>query len=397
MKRSNPYILFLVFLLFIVGCKTQKIGKTRPKTIVPLDTIRTVSNPVYYITAKGDTLTSLGQEVEIALTAYKKDSISFIGVGDIMMGTNFPDVSYLPPNLAKDLWAPLRDTLKEADITFGNFEGVILTEGGTPKYCKNPKVCYLFRTPEPYIQNLVDCGFDLLSLANNHAGDFGDAGRKNTTRVLDSLKIANAGLLSRPFSIVKRKGVIVGFAAFAPNVGTQLIHDIEAAKSIVAHLDSISDIVVVSFHGGAEGAKHQHVTRKTEKFYGENRGNVYEFAHTMIDYGADIVFGHGPHVSRAIDVYKKRFITYSMGNFFTYGRFNLRKENGYAPLIKLILNSDGEFLQGKLLPVHQLDRGGPVIDQKKRAIFKVKELTKEDFSEVPISIDDSGIIRYLGN
>ena len=112
-----------------------------------------------------------------------------------------------------------------------------------------------------------------------------------------------------------------GFAAFAPNNGTVSIHDLDEARRLVSQLDSVSDVVIVSFHGGAEGSKHQHVPRRNEIFYGEDRGNVYDFAHSMIDAGADIVFGHGPHVTRAVDIYKNRFIIYSLGNFCTYGPF----------------------------------------------------------------------------
>ena len=71
---------------------------------------------------------------------------------------------------------------------------------------------------------------------------------------------------------------------------------LEGAIEIVKKLDSICDIVIVSFHGGAEGAQFQNVPRTNEIFYGENRGDVYKFSHTLIDAGADIVFGHGPHV-----------------------------------------------------------------------------------------------------
>ena len=59
--------------------------------------------------------------------------------------------------------------------------------------------------------------------------------------------------------------------------------------------------------------KYQHVTREREYFYGENRGNVYEFSHAMIDAGADMIFGHGPHVARAIEVYKNRFYCLQLG------------------------------------------------------------------------------------
>ena len=162
-------------------------------------------------------------------------------------------------------------------------------------------------------------------------------------------------------------------------------------------MSKVSDVVIVSFHGGAEGRNHQHVTRKTEKFYGENRGNVYEFAHAMIDAGADIIFGHGPHVTRAVDIYKDRFITYSMGNFCTYGRFNLRGVNGIAPIVKIETNSEGKFLQGQLIPIYQPGAGGPKIDPKKRAISVIRELTKKDFPESNLLIDDSGFITYLNH
>ncbi|MDX1630169.1 MAG: CapA family protein, partial [Fulvivirga sp.] len=285
--------------------------------------------------------------------------------------------------------------LQNADVTFGNLEGVILNEGGDPKYCKNPKLCYIFRSPEYMVQNLKDAGFDVLSTANNHAGDFGDPGRKNTMRVLDSLEIAHAGLTSRPYTLFTVDGIKYGFAAFAPNTGTTSIHDHDNARRIMMHLDSLSDITIVSFHGGAEGSKYQHVNRQTEYFYGENRGNVYQFAHDLIDAGADIVFGHGPHVTRAVEVYKNRFIAYSLGNFCTYARFNLRGDNGLAPIIKLHTLRNGEFIKGEVIPIIQRAPGGPEIDIEKRVIKKLQYLTQKDFPEVPINIDDTGIITYI--
>lgn len=247
------------------------------------------------------------------------------------------------------------------------------------------------------MSNLIDAGFDVMSTANNHAGDFGEPGRKNTMRVLDSLKINHAGQLRQPYTTFMIDGMKYGFAAFAPNTGTVSINDLNNAKEIVAHLDSISDIVIISFHGGAEGSKYQHVLRKNEYFYGENRGDVYKFAHTVIDAGADVVFGHGPHVTRAVEVYKGRFIAYSLGNFCTYARFNLRGDNGLAPIIKVNTNAKGEFQFADITPIIQLGAGGPSIDSQKRVIQKIIELTKKDFPEVPVNIDESGRITYLQN
>ena len=92
------------------------------------------------------------------------DTINIIAVGDIMLGTNYPNKSYLPPNDGKMLLDSVKQFLDKGDLTFGNFEGVIGT-GGTPKSCKNPKFCYTFRMPESYIANIKNSGFDLLSIA----------------------------------------------------------------------------------------------------------------------------------------------------------------------------------------------------------------------------------------
>ena len=317
--------------------------------------------------------------------------VTIIGVGDVMLGTNYPSAAYLPPNDGKELLKDVNHILKDADITFGNLEGAILNQGPTVK--KNCNKCYSFRMPEKLAENLKNAGFDVMSIANNHAADFGIRGLKNTQKVLKSLGIESAGLSTKPSVIFTKNGVKYGFAAFAPNRGTANIRDIKKAKEIVKELEEKSDIVIVSFHGGAEGANHQHITKKTEYFYGENRGNVYEFAHAVIDAGADVVFGHGPHVTRAIEVYKKRFIAYSLGNFCTYGRFSLQGVSGVAPIIKVKITDDGEFISAKIIPIKQIGRGIVRIDGEKRAIKIIQQLTKTDFPELKLKIEDNGFIN----
>ncbi|MEP2771903.1 MAG: CapA family protein [Fulvivirga sp.] len=382
----NKSFLAVLLIGLISSCKISQQTGTSDQGAVTKDTV--LQDSVVLQIYQQDS-------VEIAISRVLKDTVSIIGVGDIMMGTNFPEDHYLPPNQGKDLLSDVDSILQSADITFGNLEGVILNEGGDPKYCRDPKVCYIFRSPEYMVQNLKDAGFDVMSTANNHAGDFGTPGRENTMRVLDSLEIYHAGLQSRPFVTFEKEGMKYGFAAFAPNTGTMSINDIPGAKAIVVHLDSISDIVIVSFHGGAEGSKYQRVERKTEYFYGENRGNVYQFAHELIDSGADVIFGHGPHVTRAVEVYKNRFIAYSLGNFCTYARFNLRGDNGLAPIVNVFTNSYGEFLHAQVTPVIQYASGGPRIDHKARVIERLQYLTSKDFPEVKIKIDDSGLITYI--
>ncbi|WP_353572504.1 CapA family protein [Candidatus Albibeggiatoa sp. nov. BB20] len=325
-------------------------------------------------------------------TAVMAKQVSIIGVGDIMLGSNFPSASYLPANNGKDLMQAAYPILQNADVTFGNLEGTILNSGATIKNCKASNKCYAFRMPEKLAPNLVDAGFDVLSIANNHVRDFGNNGLKNTQKILSKLGLHYAGLSSKPSTIFTKDGITYGFAAFAPNVGTQSIRDIPTAKKIISQLAKKTDIVIVSFHGGAEGSKHQHVKRKTETFYGENRGNVHAFAHAVIDAGADVVFGHGPHVTRAVEVYKQRFIAYSLGNFCTYGRFNLRGVSGVAPIIKVNMTEIGEFINAKITPIQQVGKGIVKIDKSKRAIQLIRQLTKADFPKSTVTIDSTGLL-----
>lgn len=363
-------------------------------TPAPIDSIEVKIDSVYLITQSGDTLLDLNQEIDILIERLLPDTITLAAVGDIMMGTNFPNTSYLPRDTGRFLWDDVRDILSNADITFGNLEGTILNEGGEQKTCNNPKLCYVFRSPEYLAENFRESGFDLLSVANNHANDFGNTGRLNTQRVLDSLGIAHAGSIDQPFTIQKIGQVKIGFCAFAPNRGTMSIHQTEKIKATLLHLDSLTDIVIASFHAGAEGSKHQHVTRKREIYYGEDRGNVYDLAHFMIDNGADVVLGHGPHIVRAIEVYQNKMIAYSLGNFLTYGRFNLRGLAGEAPLLELKINAKGDFLTGQIHAFRQSYTLGPRKDVHLSAIKTIQLLSLEDFPENPVTIDDLGIIDY---
>jgi poly-gamma-glutamate capsule biosynthesis protein CapA/YwtB (metallophosphatase superfamily) len=324
-----------------------------------------------------------------------KRNIVITGVGDIMLGSSFPSSKYLPPHDNPFLLLEsVADTLIASDITFGNLEGSFLNNGEAVKKCRDTTLCYLFRMPERYVSALVSTGFDILSLANNHFGDFGLPSRIRTKEILDSVGIRYAGLIEHPWSIFRKDSLTYGFCAFAPNAGTVNINELTEAGKIVRMLADTCDIVIVSFHGGSEGADFQNVLREDEIFHGENRGNVYKFAHTMIDNGADVIFGHGPHITRAVEVYKDRFICYSLGNFCTFGRFNLAGPNGLAPIIKLNVDTAGRFLSGRIIPVYQPWPGGVKYDVNRRVISKIRNLTAADFPDAVINISDDGGINY---
>lgn len=319
--------------------------------------------------------------------------ITIVAVGDIMMGTNYPSESYLPP-LDVYLLAPMYQLLRNADITFGNLEGTVLNSGGKVKKCSDSTKCYAFRQPEYFVDQLKTAGFDFLSVANNHMGDFGQEGRDNTTKILREKGFRFAGLETCPWDTMTVKGVKIGMTAFAPNTACLQITEYDTLRKVVTKLNQMCDIVIVSFHGGAEGSSRTHVTRKTEIFYEENRGNVYEFARIAIDAGADVVLGHGPHVTRAIDHYKGKFISYSMGNFCTYGRFNLKGISGMAPIFQLRLKKDGTFVDGTIVSTKQIGEGGPQLDPTNGALEQIKLLTRTDIPELKVVYGNNGSFKF---
>jgi poly-gamma-glutamate capsule biosynthesis protein CapA/YwtB (metallophosphatase superfamily) len=307
-----------------------------------------------------------------------KDTISIVAVGDIS-------------------FRKVRQFLK-GDVVFGNLEGCFIDTGKSEK-CKDTlkASCYAFRMPVRYAGIIKNAGFNLLSIANNHIGDFEDPGRLRTMNVLDSLEINYAGLQSQPYSILEKDGVRYAFSAFAPNQNTLQITDIEKARALVSKLKQLAHIVIVSFHGGAEGALHEHVPRTDEIYLTENRGNVYLFAHSMIDAGADVVLGHGPHVTRAVEIYKNKFIAYSLGNFCTYGMFNLKGPNGIAPLLQLKVNSKGDFLFADVISVKQDKINRLTLDPAQAAFKKLKYLTDSDFPGHDLTFSKEGRIRKKSN
>ncbi|HEX7047451.1 MAG TPA: CapA family protein [Gammaproteobacteria bacterium] len=316
----------------------------------------------------------------------KSPTLRIRAVGDIMLGTDFPQ-ERLPPNDGRDLLAPVVHWLRDADLTFGNVEGVLM-DGGTPeKFCDNPSLCYLFRSPSRYAFTLRDAGFDVVSLANNHARDFGEAGRSASMAVLDAAGIAHTGRVEDIASLVV-EGHRVAVVGFAPNIGSWSLLDVEGAAHLVAGLDIGHDIVIVSFHGGAEGADALHVPQGMETYYGEQRGDLRKFSRAVIDAGADLVIGHGPHVPRGLELYRGRLIAYSLGNFATHWGISVSGDKGLAPVLEAVIDEDGRFVKGMLLSAVQRRPDGVFPDASQGALKLMRELTQQDF--------DGGKLRFDG-
>lgn len=312
-------------------------------------------------------------------------------VGDVMLGTDFPDAGYLPPGDANVL-AAVAELLADADLTFANLEGPFLDGGATQK-CgeREGSTCYAFRTPTRYGGYLREAGIRLASLANNHARDFGEEGREATVALLDSLGIHWSGPAGT-YASLRKNGLDVAMIAFHTAEHSNFLNDEAGAAEAVARLAEGHDVVIVSFHGGAEGGGRTRVPHGREFFLGEDRGDLRRFARTVVDAGADLVIGHGPHVPRGLELYRGRLVAYSLGNFATYGRFNLRGASGLAPILEVELGRDGRFLGGRILSARQVGRGVPEPDPTRAAALLMRRLSREDFPDSEAEILPDGSI-----
>jgi poly-gamma-glutamate capsule biosynthesis protein CapA/YwtB (metallophosphatase superfamily) len=299
----------------------------------------------------------------------------------------------MPPHDGADSLKPVAPIFQAADIAFGNLEGPMADSGVSAK-CGNRPNCFAFRVPTRYGKYLKEAGFDVMSLANNHAGDFGDSARASTRQTLDALGIKHAGSDKSQFSTayLEAKGKKVAFIGFAHNNISLNVNDLDAARQAVQVAVKQADIVVVSFHGGAEGAGAQNVPPRTEIFFGEARGNLPLFAKTVIDAGADLVLGHGPHVLRGMEIYKDRLIAYSLGNFATYGWFRLAGATAETMVLEVKIDAEGKFVSGKIHPFVLRDRGILTPDSTKSAIYTIRRLSQMDFPNSAPKVADDGTI-----
>jgi poly-gamma-glutamate capsule biosynthesis protein CapA/YwtB (metallophosphatase superfamily) len=317
--------------------------------------------------------------------------ITIAAVGDMMLGTDFPE-NHLPDDDGVSFLAHVTPVLTSADIAFGNLEGVLVDGGEPGKKCSNPAACYLFRSPSRYVDHFVNAGFDVLSLANNHARDFGEEGRLASMETLAAAGLHHSGL-EGDFASLTINDLDVAVLAFAVTKNSNMMLDYDLAVEIVTDHASRYDIVVVSFHGGAEGRNVTRLPFAEEEYFGEPRGDVVKFSRMVVDAGADLVVGHGPHVVRALERYNNRLIAYSLGNFATYYGISVDGIKGIAPILVTTLDGEGNFVEGKIYSTIQLRPDGPSIDTRDRALNLMRSLSLLDFTTPGIAFSPDGSLK----
>lgn len=310
--------------------------------------------------------------------------------GDIVMGST-PN---LPSDGGRSFFTGVQADLA-GDVVIGNLEGTLST-GGVSKCGPSSTNCFAFQTPPSYVRWLKRAGYTVMNLANNHAYDYGASGQRQTVAALDRAGLDHTG---RPGEIayVKVGAVKVAVIGFAPYPWASSLTNIAGAVRLVRRAARAADVVIVTMHAGAEGTDHQHVHRGSEFYLGENRGNVIAFSHAVVDAGADLVVGHGPHVLRGMEWRHGRLIAYSMGNFGGYKVFSLGGALSVSAILRVTLRGDGTFESGTLVPTHLVGKGVPALDPAEAAHEAVRTLSKQDFGARAVRITSTGELRHAGS
>jgi Bacterial capsule synthesis protein PGA_cap len=319
--------------------------------------------------------------------AKRRRSITIEWVGDIAFGERYG----LPPGGLIAALAPMKPYLRDADLTMGNLEGT-LSSGGTSKCVSlRSSECYAYQAPPAYAQQLHALGFGVLNQANNHALDFGPVAQRQTLASLAAAHIAVDGL---PGQITRLKvhGIRIAVIGFAPYAWANSLLDIPAAQALVARAKREASLVIVIIHAGAEGATEDHVPYGTEYDFGEDRGDSRAFAHAVIDAGASIVLGSGPHVIRGIQRYRGRMIAYSLGDFACWGNLALGGTLSESAILRVTLSPTGDVLGGRWIPLTLVGEGLPRHDPTGASTKLVETLSIEDFGGARYRIHSDGVI-----
>ena len=272
---------------------------------------------------------ALNQSENISADVHQ-NTITLMFVGDIMLSRQV-GAKMEKENNWQWPFLKIADTIRTADILFGNLEGPISDKG------KNIGSIYSFRADIRAIEGLKFAGFDILSVANNHMFDWGREAMEDTFKRLKEAGIDYAGggmnESEAYVPLIKEiKGLKIAFLAYCAEgseywgasgekSGIAWLEE-QRLKKDIAEAKAKADLVIVSMHFGEE---YQSKPTSVQKF----------FARAAIDSGADLVVGHHSHVLQPIEEYKNGYILYSLGNFVFDQNFSPRTKE--STILKVIV------------------------------------------------------------
>ncbi len=232
-----------------------------------------------------------------SLNILKKDSVSILNFGDVMFDRG---VRNIIENRGRDPLEHIKkdlDLLKGYDVFIANLEGPIITMDRA--LCQQKAYNFQFASDTP--ERLKSIGINMVTIANNHNYDCFGVGFESTKKALDAAGIPYIGdrPLEKSFVLKVINGKKVAFIGMDETV--QAI-PLSSFYPLVKKLKAENDLVVVNIHWGTE---YSLVATESQTY----------IAHKLVDNGADVVFGHHPHVVEPVEVYKGKAIFYSLGNF----------------------------------------------------------------------------------
>lgn len=313
-----------------------------------------------------------------------KGPITLEWVGDIALSTQ----RGLPPGGLVRALSPVRPLLRHAEITVGNLEGTLSIGGASKCGGIGGGDCFAFQAPPSIADELKALGFKIVNQANNHSLDYGASGRAQTIDALRRAGVAHTGLPGE-ITILHVHGERVACVGFAPYTYDANLLDIPAARALVRRARAQAPLVVVIIHAGAEGANQLHTPRGTQYYLGEDRGDARAFAHAVIQAGASIVLGSGPHVIRGIERYGGRLIAYSLGDFVGYHTLADAGVLSESAILRVTLGPGGHVLSGRWIPI-KLVEGLPRPDPSNASARLVSQLSREDFPGHHFTIGPTG-------
>ena len=303
----------------------------------------------FFAESKPETVIKPVEEEEVIVEP--ETEIILLAVGDIMLARK---VERLMSEYGREYpFLEVESRLNQADLTFGNLECAVSTRG-TPLPGKG---IWLRANPEVMPQ-LKECGFDVLSIANNHSLDYDAEAFLDTLKWLREFNIAPVGggediIASRTPFITTVNDIRIGFLAYTEMADMFWSYDyprkLKATESqpgvapfeydiIIEDVKSLKeqvDLLVLSLHWGTE-----YSLSPTEIQRQQARG--------LVDAGADVIVGHHPHVVQGVEIYNKGIIAYSLGNFIFDQNWLQHTREGLVMEIKLKSSGISEV---KLLPV----------------------------------------------
>jgi Bacterial capsule synthesis protein PGA_cap len=324
----------------------------------------------------------------LLLAASPAGAVTIVWGGDVTLGSSYGK----PPARGWPQLAPLAPVLRPADLAAVNYEGTFAPGG--PSKCAGiggPN-CFAFQAPRANARTLGRAGVDVVNLANNHAFDFGPAGYRGTRSALRRAGVRATGAPGE-VRVLRAGGARVAFVGFSSYPWSAPLNHLARAAGLVRSAARRADLVVAFFHGGAEGATRMRVPYAREFAFGENRGHLRPFARRLVDAGADLVLGSGPHVLRGMQVYRGRLIAYSLGNLTGWRNFATGGVLSYSALLTAELGPRGRLTGGRVTSLRLDGIGVPRVDRSGAAARLMSNLGRADFGARGVRLRRGGSMK----